>query len=238
MYDLYVTALYYIGAIWKRRWPACLVAAMVSFIGWAAVILIPDTYRSSAQIYVDTSNVLQPLLRGLTVQYNMAAQVQLMQRTLLTRRNLEEVARATDLDLTVSSPGEMNLLLEELLSRISVSATRSNMFFIGYTDSDAQRAHDVVQAVLAIFVESNIGQNRRELVSAQDFIEDQIENYERQLQKAENELAVFKQKNMEMIAGEGGYLGRATVTQQRLKLIELEVQQAKATDVIKVQFIA
>ncbi len=124
MYDLYVTALYYVGAIWKRRWPACLVAAVVSVIGWTAVILIPDSYQSSARIYVDTSNVLQPLLRGITVQTNMAAQVRLMQKTLLTRPKLEEVARATGYDLTASSPGEMDLLLEGLRKRTSVSATR------------------------------------------------------------------------------------------------------------------
>jgi uncharacterized protein involved in exopolysaccharide biosynthesis len=124
MYDLYATAVYYVGAIWKRRWPACLVAAVVSVIGWTAVILIPDSYQSSARIYVDTSNVLQPLLRGITVQNNMALQVRLMQQTLLTRPNLEEVARVTDYDLTASSPGAMNLLLEGIKARTSVSATR------------------------------------------------------------------------------------------------------------------
>ena len=228
MYDLYATAVYYVGAIWKRRWPACLVAAVVSVIGWIGVILIPDSYQSSARIYVDTTNVLQPLMRGITVQNNMAAQVRLMQQILLTRPNLEEVARATDYDLTASSPGEMDILLEELRNRTSVLATRESLFSIGYTDSEAQRAHDVVQALLAIFVESSIGQNRKDLDAAQDFIEDQIEDYERKLRKAENELAAFKQKNMELLTGEGGYLGRATFTQERLKLIELELQQAIA----------
>jgi polysaccharide chain length determinant protein (PEP-CTERM system associated) len=228
MYDLYLTALFYAGAIWKRRWPACLVAAVVSVIGWAGVILIPDSYQSSARIYVDTNNVLQPLMRGITVQNNMVAQVRLMQQILLTRPNLEEVARATDYDLTVSSPGAMDLLLEELRNRMSVLATRENLFSIGYTDSEAQRAHDVVQALLAIFVESNIGESRKDLDAAQDFIEDQIEDYERKLREAENELAVFQRKNMELLTGEGGYLGRATATQERLKLIELELQQAIA----------
>ena len=228
MYDLYVTALYYVGAIWKRRWPACLVAALVSVVGWIGVIQIPDSYESSARIYVDTSNVLQPLLRGITVPNNMALQVRLMQQILLTRPNLEEVARATDYDLTASSPGAMNLLLEGLRNRTSVVASRQNLFFIGYTDTEAQRAHDVVQALLAIFVENSIGQNREDLDNAQDFIESQIEDYERKLRKAENELAAFKQKNMELLTGEGGYLGRATVTQERLKLIELELQQAMA----------
>ena len=48
------------------------------------------------------------------------------------------------------------------------------------------------------------------------------------MRKAENELAAFKQKNMELLTGEGGYLGRATGTQQRHKLIDLELQEAIA----------
>ena len=83
----------------------------------------------------------------------------------------------------------MDLLLEGLRNRTSVLATRENLFSIGYSDSEPQRAHDVVQALLAIFVESNIGENRKDLDFAQDFIEDQIEDYERKLQEAENELA-------------------------------------------------
>jgi len=228
MYDLYATALYYIGAIWKRRWSVCLVAAMVSVIGWTLVILIPDSYHSSARIYVDTSNVLQPLMRGITVQNNIALQVRLMMQTLLTRPNLEEVARVTDYDLTASSPGAMNLLLEGIKARTSVSATRDNIFFVGYSDSEAQRAHDVVVALLEIFVESNIGENRKEFDIAEEFIEDSIEDYERRLRKSENELATFKQTNMELLTGEGGYLGRASVTRERLKLNELELLQAIA----------
>lgn len=228
MHELYETVLYYGAAIWKRRWPAALIAAVVCMVGWVAVILIPDSYRSSAQIYVDTSNVLQPLLRGITVGNNLAVQVRLMQRTLLTRPNLEEIARTTDYDLTAASPGAKNLLFEGIEKRTRVTASRDNLFSIGFTDTKAQRAHDVVQAMLEIFVESNIGENRVDLANAQEFIDVQIEDYEKQLQEAENELAEFRQANMDMLAGEGGFLGRATVTQEQLKLIEGEKQQLVA----------
>jgi polysaccharide chain length determinant protein (PEP-CTERM system associated) len=228
MHDLYVTALYYVSAIWKRRWATVLIATAISIVGWIAVILIPDSYQSSARIYVDTSNVLQPLLRGMVVQSNLQAQVQLMQQTLLTRPNLQSVARTTDYDLTATTPDEMKLLIEGLQDRTVVIAERGNLFSISYTDSEAQRAHDVVVALLEIFVENNIGESRKEFDVARDFIEDQIESYERQLQEAENRLAVFQQDNMHMLSGEGGFLGRATVTQQRLKLIELELKQAIA----------
>lgn len=228
MYDLYLTALYYIGAVWNRRWLACLVATVVAIGGWTTVILIPDGYQSSAKIYVDTTNVLQPLLRGITVQSNLPAQVLLMSQTLLTRPNLEEVARTTDYDLNATSPDKLNRLINGIRDRTVIQASRQNIFTIEYADSQALRAHDVVVALLEIFVENNIGESRKELDIATDFIADQIESYETQLREAENELAAFKQKNMDLLTGEGGYLGRATTMQQQLKMIELELNQAIA----------
>ena len=232
MYDLYENGLYYLGTVWNRRWLACLVAAVVCLVGWVAVILIPDTYQSSVRIYVDTSNVLRPLLTGITVENNIAAQVRMIQQTLLSRPNLEEVARVTDYDLPATSSKEMDRLLTGLKRRTTITASRENLFSITYTDSRAQRSHDVVVALQEIFVESNIGESREELDAAQAFIDDQLETYEGLLRKAENRRADFKRKNMRLLpvydSGQGGYLESAASAQTALKQIDLVLKQAIA----------
>ncbi len=228
MLELYQLGLYYISAVWKRRWIALTVACIISVVGWAIVIMIPDSYQSRARIYVDSSNVLQPLLRGITVDNNIVAQVRLMKQTLLSDPNIEAVARKTDYDLTATTDAESRLLLQDIRDRTRISATEEDIFSITYTDSEAARAQNVVLALIDIFVESNIGESRQELDIAQDFIEQQVDIYERQLQQAENQLAAFKQDNMELLAGEGGYVGRASVTKERLRLIKQELQQAIA----------
>jgi uncharacterized protein involved in exopolysaccharide biosynthesis len=62
MQELIRLALFYLSGIWRYRWFVLIVAAVASPIGWAYVASLPDTYSSSARVYVDTDSVLTPLL--------------------------------------------------------------------------------------------------------------------------------------------------------------------------------
>src|SRR3546814_16892884 len=114
---------------------------------------MPSVYESSSRIYVDTTSVLQPLLRGIAVPSNLDAQVQLIKQTLLSRPNLMEVARKTDYDLAARGPAEMESLLNSIHSRTPVASTRQALFWLSFQDSNPQRARAVVQALLTIFVQ-------------------------------------------------------------------------------------
>src|ERR1700754_3703948 len=89
--------------IWGRRWYALFTALGVCIIGWTAGFMIPSRYEASTRIYVDTDTLLAPLLRGMAVDVNMVQQVDMMQRTLLSRPNLESVLRMSDLDLRANT---------------------------------------------------------------------------------------------------------------------------------------
>ena len=79
------------------------------------------------------------------------------------------------------------------------------MFKVNFSDSDPVQARDVVQALLTIFVESNLGQSRKDLDSARRFIDEQIREYELELEAAEQRLAKFKQDNAGVLPGEVSY---------------------------------
>ena len=83
-------------------------------MGVVAVFRIPDQYEASARIYVDTQSILKPLMAGLTVQPNVAQQITMLSRTLLSRPNLESLVRMADLDLGAKSPQDQEALIAEL----------------------------------------------------------------------------------------------------------------------------
>src|SRR5882672_8798494 len=114
MSDLREQLLSIAAAVWRLRWWGVLVAWVVCLAGWAVVIVIPNRYEAQARIYVDTDTLLEPLLRGLTVRPNMDQQVQIMERTLLSRPNIEQVLRATDLELRVETPLQRDALVERV----------------------------------------------------------------------------------------------------------------------------
>ena len=148
MTELFQLFFHYVNALWKRRWIILLGAWAVALPGWFVVASMPSVYESSSRIYVDTTNVLQPLLRGIAVQSNPEAQVELMKQTLLSRPNLMEVARKTDYDLTARGPAQMESLLNSIQTRTTVASNREDVFWITFRDSDPQRARNVVQALL------------------------------------------------------------------------------------------
>jgi polysaccharide chain length determinant protein (PEP-CTERM system associated) len=209
----------YAAALWRKRWYIVPVAWVLCVAGWLTVMSLPDKFVSSARIYVDTDSLLSPLLRGISVEGNVAQQVDYMQRTLLSRPNLEKLMRMADLDLTVKTPKEKDDLLEDMSKRTTIQAQGQgkNLFTVSFTDNKPEVAQRVVQSLLSIFVESNIGASRTDLEKARQFLDQQIADYERQLQSAEAKLANFKRQNLDY-TGAGaaaGYSARLEALRQQ-----------------------
>jgi len=192
----------YINAAWRRRWTGVIVAWLVCAFGWAAITFIPNDYESSARLYVDADAVLTPLLSGLEADSAPASQLELLQRTLLSRPNLEKVISKTDLDLTVANPSDRERLISRLSHEIRVDPQTRNLFTITYRDHSPKMAHDVVQTLLTIFVESATGGNRTDMENAKRFLEHQISSYEQQLRAAEKRRADFRIKYIEIFPGD------------------------------------
>ncbi len=206
MKDVYQQIVALLYAIWQRRWQAIIAAWAVCFIGWVVVYAVPDKYESFARIYVNTDTVLRPLMRNLAVeQNNVADQLVTIQNTLLSRPNLEKVLRMTDLDLDASSDTKMQEQINELAKDVKVELQGTNIFRVSYSNADPAMAKRVVQSLITIFVESNLGVNRKELAGARRFIDNQLKEYERQLQDAEKRRSEFKRANIGYLPGEENY---------------------------------
>jgi polysaccharide chain length determinant protein (PEP-CTERM system associated) len=221
--------LYYLDALWRRRWLALCTAFAVALGGWAYVAQMPDEYESSARIYVDTKSVLGPLLRGMTVDDDIQRQLAIMRETLTTRANLKEVARRTDLDLQVTSEEEMDALLARLEANIAIGVSQNDIYTVSYTGGDPEKAKEIVDAVTTIFVENNLGESRSDLSDAQAFLRRQVENYEERLRQAENRVAKFKQENADLLPSNSTYGSKLDQVQATLAELRSKLADARAS---------
>jgi len=215
--------------IWQRRWLGLGVAWLAGVIGAGVLFRMPDQYEASARVYVDTQSVLRPLMSGLAVQPNVGQEINILTRTLISRPNVEKVVRMTDMDLKLTSPGDRERAIDELMKSIRIAGVgRENLYTLGYRSSNPDQATKVVQSLLSIFVESSLGNKRQDTAQARRFIEEQIRTYEQRLAEAESRLKDFKLKYMGLMGPEGrDYFGRMSAVGEEVNKARMELRAAE-----------
>ena len=238
MEELISQLLSHLKGMWKYRWYGVAVIWLVAVAGWLKVYTLPDNYESSARIYVDTQNILQPLMAGMAVTPNIEQQVSIMSRTLISRPNVERVMRMVDLDIKAKTVKDREQLISDLMNDIKIMSTgQDNLYTISYGNDDPKIAKGVVQSLLTIFVEGGLSDKQQDTTSALRFIDDQIKDYQAKLVAAESALKEFKQKNMGLMPGQGGdYLTQLSAAADQLNQAKLELREAEQSrDALKQQ---
>jgi polysaccharide chain length determinant protein (PEP-CTERM system associated) len=216
---------------WRFRWWSLIAAWIICVIGWTVVLLMPDVYQASARVYVDSRGILRPLLQGLAINPDIASGLDLVRQVILSRPQIEKVARESDLDLRVRTPEQKEGLIRSLQERITIEAADlrartsqgEGLYIINFQDNSRAKSIEVVDKMLQNFVESALGEKRSGQETAQRFIDQQIAEYEQRLRAAEAGLAEFKKNNLGMMPdSRGDYF-------VRLQQESLEMEQVRTS---------
>jgi polysaccharide chain length determinant protein (PEP-CTERM system associated) len=240
MNDILVMVYSYARALWRRRWLAIGAAWAVCALGWLVVLSLPDRYEATARVYVDARTPLRPVLQGIAIEEDYDSQLALVREAILSRPQLEAVARATNLDAKVTTEAGMEGLITALQRQISVTATLSQapggqqstdtIYSISYQHTNRQTSLDVVRTLLDNFVEGTLSGNREGANEAQSFLVRQIADLEKRLSEAEARLAEFKKRNLGMLPGEqrGDYFSRLESAMSLLQQTETNLAVASS----------
>ena len=214
---------------WRKRWLVLWSVFAICVVGWPVVHFLPNIYESKVKIYLDTQSILGPLLEGLAVDdQDSEEKLDLARRTLLSRTNLEAVARAVDLDLQAQTPQEFEKVIVRLRGKIEIKGSeRENIYQISYTDKNPRLAKRVVEALLETFMSSMLKTSRGDTELAHKFLETQIAVYEKKLVEAEDALKTFKRENIGLMPTEaGGYFRQLEVAESNLSNARLDLREA------------
>ena len=227
MNDLWQQFRSVLPGMWRHRWLGLAASLIVGIAGAVVILSIPNRYEATARVFVDTQSILKPLMVGLAVQPNVDQQIQMMARTLVSRPNVERVMRMSDLDLQGRSPQERERLIDALTRDIQFKPSGgNNLYSVAYRSTSPDSARRVVQALLSIFVESNLSDKRRDADQARRFIDEQITGYEKRLLDAESALKEFKIRNLAVMPNlASDYVTTAGAAQKEVDVSRLELRQ-------------
>jgi polysaccharide chain length determinant protein (PEP-CTERM system associated) len=215
----------YARTLWRRRWWGLSVAWVICIVGWAYVMHLPDLYQAKTRVYVDTDSMLRPLMSGIAFDPNLLSQVDVMHRTFLSTPNLQKVSHLTDLDLAAHTSAESAAVVEDLKQHVSIESQGDNLFSIAYTGPNRDTATKIVQSLLNVFVESNLGNTRQDIANAQSFIDQQLQSYDKQLNDLDKKIADFKAANLGALPGDSSYASKLEMAREKLTATQDELSE-------------
>jgi polysaccharide chain length determinant protein (PEP-CTERM system associated) len=222
----------YLQGMWHRRWLGVAAAWAVAVAGILIVYNLPDRYEASARVYVDTETLLKPVLAGLAIAPNIDQQVTLVSRTLISRPNIDKLISMTGMDRGLSSKLDREELASYLMGSIKVTAgNQNNLFLITYRDINPERARNVVDNLIKIFMEP-MQVDHTQQTAAVKFIDDQIKQYEASLRAAEERMKDFKIKHNYLgVTGREGsdYFTHLSQLQMQIQSARVELNSAQRT---------
>lgn len=229
MNELYAELVSTLQSMWRRRFVGLTVAWVVGVLGIIGLLRIPDRFEATARVFVDTKSVLKPLMRDLAVEPDIDQTINMLARTMITRPNIELLIGKNHLALGPMSSVEHERTIETFLREIKLSGSgRDNVFSFSYRDTDSVRARLVVEKLVSLFVESDLGAKARDTESAKTFIDQQIKTYEERLAEAEGRLKDFKVRNIGVADSSGkDYFTRMSALSEELGKISVELRASE-----------
>ncbi|SDW59669.1 XrtA system polysaccharide chain length determinant [Marinobacter mobilis] len=209
----------------ERKWTAFLMFLVISFTVLGLGFVWPYKYKSEVVIFVDDSNIIQPLMEGSAVTTEVSDTTSAAREMLLTRKVLEAAAEDRDIfsDSGQVSPETMDRRIGALRSGLYVQPRGGNYFSIGYESTSQMEAFRVAQKLAQLFIEESNDRKRSESRSAYDFIDNQVKSYERQLAEVERRLQVFLSENVDGTEGDAN--ARMATLRGQIELAQLEREQ-------------
>ena len=196
----------YWGLILRKKYLALSVSLFViSLFTWGSFIW-PKTYEADSTVFIQRSTIMDPLTKDTGSTSSMEERLKTLQNSLTSRNIMERVIKKLDLDAEARTPQKLAGLIESMQKVVKVtvksgkgSRDATDLFVISYRGSDPKRVRDVVNTLVEEYIAENLGFNRSSAYGAYEFIQNQLIDYKSKLERSDNDIRAFREKNPNMI---------------------------------------
>ena len=210
----------------RKRLLAVFVFCVTSLAILGVGMVWPLKYITSATLYVDEKNIIEPLLEG-QAEVQDVNQAQEAKEKIYTRRILEKVAKEAGLLSEDANSKELARVINGLSggalgfdTGIQIASSGPNYINLSYKHADPEVSFNVINALIGAFMRSIAESKRIKSREAFDFIESQVEGYKQQLLQAEERLKNFNADNRD---------GTEESVRERISTLRSQIEEIKLT---------
>lgn len=210
----------------RFRFWVVIIFLVIAFAVLGIGFMWPKNYTTSAVLYADDTNIIGPLLKGNAevTQIDRSAKVS---EIIYTKPIMLSVGQRAGLIKDGMTEVEQLRVVDFIRARISIERERSDDYFrLSFTSNNPDVSFEVLNAMVAEFIENAARKKRNESMSAYNFIDSQVQMYKRQLEAAEEKLKEFKAQNTD--GTEEQVNARLASLRQDIETLKINLEETQA----------
>ncbi len=226
--------------IFLRRMPVMLVLiALTTSLAAVIALRLPAVYSTSATLLVERAQISERVV-GLEPSLGAAQQLGIVQRRLMTRANLLEVARSNEVFANISqmSPDE---IVEAMRTQTRIARARGKnaeaAMTISFEGANPRKVAQVVNEYVTIVLATSADVRTTRAQGQLDFFVQEVQTLSENIDLQGQKIVEFKSANAQALPENLDYrLNRQSLLQERISRAErdLETLQTQRANVVRV----
>jgi len=139
----------YLQILYNRRYLFLLIAVTVSLVIVIYSFFIPKRYEAKSTVFIE-KNVVNSLLKGLTVTPSMNDRIRVLRYHMLSRDIISRVLKKLDMDVNVETPQAFESLIKQCQEMTKINMKGNDLFFVSLVDSNPVFARDSVPTAFCL----------------------------------------------------------------------------------------
>jgi hypothetical protein len=232
---LRIVLLRLLESYFRHRWlyPMPLILAIVA--GVAYILLSPPEYLSYGNIYIEKDTLLATLTSEATDGNWWATPAEVTTNEIYeligTNSFVRSAIAKTALEENMAGgPDVVEDTMIYFREAITVSPNGDKLVGIAATSDDPLLAQQIVNSVMETYIQWRLNNDYRESVVAQEFFEDQIEPYSRDVENARADLVAYLNANPAPVRGDRPANEEFEIARLQSELEQAEVRLRSARD--------
>lgn len=233
---------YYVSVFLKRLPAFLLVSLTITSTAVAFAVILPTAYVADGLLLVEEAQIPDELASS-TVQVDEREQLEIVQRRLMTRSNLIDIAREYEVyeDIGLLNPDQIvNRMRDDTRFRNSGRRDAATLMELEFSARSGEIAAQVVNDYITRILADNADQRRSQAEDTLAFFEQEVQRLETELDIRNQEILRFQNENADALPDTLNYrLNRQNILQERLSQMArdravLEEQRSRVVELSQV----